>query len=96
MSPALAGGFVATEPPGKPPSQVLFVWKPLVNPGDLIGQERASCVLSECLGSANAISTKDKAKGPDWLQPALSKAEAMSPKALHQQGLDTLSELPVL
>ena len=41
-------------------------------------------------------STKDKAKGPDWLQPALSKAEAMSPKALHQQGLDTLSELPVL
>ena len=61
MSPAPAGGFVATEPPGKPPSQVLFVWKPLVNPGDLMGQERASCVLSECLGSANAISTKDKA-----------------------------------
>ena len=61
MSPAPAGGFVATEPPGKPPSQVLFVWKPLVNPGDLMGLERASCVLSECLGSANAISTKDKA-----------------------------------
>ena len=33
MSPALAGGFFTTEPPGKPVSSVLFEVKCGVSPG---------------------------------------------------------------